>query len=221
MKIKVKLTCFFLFTCFLVMAQTGEKKRPFRFEKVDSETERKVLQNEQSVNQTTSDYQEIEEKKSQPEPVRTRKKGKIELGGSFGMTFSNGTSINISPQIGYRINSYFSFGGGIGYNYYRYNTWDDSRYTMNYMGLNLYARVKPIPYITIQAQPEIQRNWGRKDGHSYKGEVIPCFLVGAGANLPIAGKSGISVMLYYDVVQNKFTPYGNKIFYSVGYSFGF
>lgn len=62
MKIKVKLTCFFLFTCFLVMAQTGEKKRPFRFEKVDSETERKILQNEQSVNQTTSDYQEIEEK---------------------------------------------------------------------------------------------------------------------------------------------------------------
>lgn len=138
--------------------------------------------------------------------------------GNFGLGFGDYTTINLSPQIGYSPNSFFTFGVGINYNYYDDRDYDDSRH---YFGGNLFMKLHPIPYITLQIQPEIQKSWRRVDGERVSGDIFPCLLVGAGGNLPVGPGRYFSLMFYYDLLQRHNTPYGSKIFYSVGYSFSF
>lgn len=89
------------------------------------------------------------------------------------------------------------------------------------MGLNIFARARVLQYITFQVQPELQRRWGTLDGQTMKSEMVPSLLLGAGGTIPAGNNGGVSIMFYYDVLQSKYTPYGSKIFYSIGYSFGF
>lgn len=142
---------------------------------------------------------------------------RLVIGGSFGISFGDYTIINISPQLGYTFNK-FTLGGGVSYNYYGYS---DSNATLNYLGLNAYVRYQPIQYISLQVQPEIYGQWGKQRGVSIESNTVPVVLVGAGGTLPIGGNSGVSIMFYYDLIQNEWSPYGNEVFYSIGYNFRF
>ena len=82
----------------------------------------------------------------------SRKVGKWTLSGSCGMSFGDYTSIDVSPQIGYRWNEFFSAGGGGSYNYHH----SSNRYDMNYLGINVFGRVNPVRYIALQIQPELK-----------------------------------------------------------------
>ncbi len=145
------------------------------------------------------------------------RRSNLEVGGTIGFGLSDTYSmVNISPQVGYRFNQYFSAGGGIGYIYYGYKG-GYSDYTYNYLGANLYARVNPIRYIALQVQPELYRVWGK----GLESRVVPTFLVGAGGTIPIGYNGGVNVMVFYDVVQNDYSPYSIEPFLSVGYVFGF
>jgi hypothetical protein len=138
---------------------------------------------------------------------------KLEFGGNFGLSFGNdATSIVVAPQIGYAFDPHFSAGIGVNYSYYHY-----SSESLNYMGLDTYARVKPVQPIVFQVQPEIYRVWGSSGGSSVS-KLVPALLLGGGVLLPV-GSGGVSLMLYYDVVQNNYSPYGNRVFFSVGYTF--
>lgn len=148
---------------------------------------------------------------------RTRQGG-LELGGHFGMSFGDYTNINISPQIGYRFNRYVSLGGGMNYNYYNDS---DRNYHLNYLGLNLYARAYPTRYLMAYIQPEMQRRWGKVSGADTEDKLFGCLLVGGGAVIPVGPRSGMTVTVYYDLVQNDYSPYGDNIGYSVGYTFNF
>ena len=125
----------------------------------------------------------------------SRKAGKWTLSGSCGMSFGDYTSIDVSPQIGYRWNEFFSAGGGVSYNYHH----SSNRYDMNYLGINVFGRVNPVRY---------------KIDFRY----VPTMLVGGGGVIP-TGTGSISVMFYYDVIQDKYSPYGKNWVCSVGYSF--
>lgn len=153
-------------------------------------------------------------------PTAGFRKENLELGGAFGLQFgSHVTSLSLSPQVGYRFTSYFSAGFGLSYSYYKTdNYWEDKDITQNYLGANFYARLAPISFLRIQAQPEIHRLWG---SYLPKSKQVACLLLGAGGYLPLSGRSGVSIMLYYDVLQKNYSPYGDDIFYSIGYSFGF
>ncbi|MCP9612495.1 hypothetical protein [Coprobacter tertius] len=217
----------FLFIMGTLSAQSEKGRKPFWFEPIDSTRQKEIL-GEKNRSKTPSFYYElparekqIETKEKRQPVLKTRKKGTWRFGGSFGLTFSRGTSINISPQIGYQFNRYFTLGGGVGYNYYRYDEGWYENYKMHYIGLDVYVRLNPIPYLALQIQPEVKRYWGHIGSASYKGDIIPCVLAGAGGTIPLGRTGGISVMFYYDLVQNRYTPYGKNIFYSVGYSFGF
>lgn len=87
----------------------------------------------------------------------SRKAGKWTLSGSCGMSFGDYTSIDVSPQIGYRWNEFFSAGGGVSYNYHH----SSNRYDMNYLGINVFGRVNPVRYIALQIQPELKGSWGK------------------------------------------------------------
>lgn len=160
----------------------------------------------------------------QPRVVTAKKSGsgfdmsKLTVGGNFGLQFGDYTIVNISPQVGYKFSKYFTLGTGIGYTYYK-EDYRNSEYKRHYATFNLYARLFPIEYIVIGVQPEVSRMWQSQTyyNETYKNnEFVPTMLVGGGLRL-----GGMLAMIQYDLVQDKNSPYGDGIVYTVGYSFDF
>ncbi len=147
-------------------------------------------------------------------------RSKLVIGGGIGLNFSDGYStFSLSPQLGYAFNRYITLGGGLSYNYYRWSGYYTQ--TQNYLGANLYARFSPIPYIQVQAQPELYGMWGKVGGEKIPREMVPACLIGGGISFPTGARGGMSAMILYDVIQNKYSPYGNRLVYSVGYTYAF
>lgn len=142
----------------------------------------------------------------------------LEFGGNFGMSFGDYTSVNISPQVGYKFDKMFTAGAGIGYTYYG-KTRHNMKYRQNYASFNLYANVYPTSFIVLSVVPEISRVWvstsykGNKDSFT---KFVPTVLVGGGIKM-----GPLLAQIKYDVVQNDYSPYGNGVFYSLGYAINF
>lgn len=150
-------------------------------------------------------------------------KSKLVFGGNFGLQFGDYTVINVSPQVGYNFSKYCTLGAGIGYTYYKdyyYSGAYKYDYKSSYLSINIFGRFYPIQYIVLSAQPEVSRMWRSYDtagGGSYsENKFVPSLLVGGGLRL-----GGMIAMIQYDVVQDDRSPYGDNIFYSVGYTFSF
>jgi len=160
-------------------------------------------------------------------------KSRLFFGGTFGLGFSNySTAINISPQIGYRFSQYFAAGAGVNYAYYQYKyyyAYSNSLYqksTYSYAGLSVFGRLYPIPFLFLQAQPEVNYVWGKDQLYNpdqeYKvpTQFVPSFLVGVGGAIP-AGRGAITISILYDVVQNTYSPYYHQALYTFGFTTGF
>ena len=139
------------------------------------------------------------------------------------MQFGNYTMITIAPQVGYNFTNYLNAGAGISYSFYseKYNSGANRIIEKShYAGLNVYGRLYIFDYLIVQAQPEINLMTNKVEyTNSNEPEVktekaVPSFLVGAGFRMGPA-----FAMLKYDLVQDSYSPYGNRIFYSVGFSF--
>lgn len=149
-------------------------------------------------------------------------KRNLEFGGSLGLQFGNYTSVNISPQVGYRFSNYFSAGAGIGYSYFK-DDWRnyDVKYDVkeHFASFNLYGNLYPTNFLVFSVKPEISRMWqtieyGRsQDTYS---KFVPSLVVGGGVRF-----GPLMAQIKYDVIQDDYSPYGNSIFYSIGYTFGF
>ena len=143
---------------------------------------------------------------------------RLTFGGGIGLQSGDYTVVNIAPQVGYDFTNYFNAGGGLTYTYYK-EKYDNIKQTNSYFGLNLYGKLYPIPYIVLMVQPEVNRMWrtykNTQTGWVEKTEkLVPVCLVGAGVRL-----GPMSLMLQYDLARDDYSPYGNRIFYSVGYTF--
>lgn len=203
------LKLFFFVSGFLFLASATAQS--FRYDTVPApnKNQRQLYGYERPVNQQSNNQAK------QPEIKKESgfDKRKLIVGGHLGLGLgSDYTFIDVSPQIGYQFSRYFAGGGGINYTYYKSYDW-----SRNYLGMNLYARITPIQYIAFQVQPEVYRMW---DNYYNNSEIVPCLLVGAGVIIP-AGKGGISMMLYYDLIQDKYSPHNSRLIYSVGYIFSF
>lgn len=143
---------------------------------------------------------------------------RLEFGGSFGLQFGDYTLVNISPQVGYRLSNKFSAGVGLGYTYYGDDIYGED-YKEHFASFNVYGRLYPVDFIVLSVMPEISRMWqtreylGNKESYS---KFVPSIVVGAGVRF-----GSLTAQIKYDVVQDKYSPYGNNIFYSVGYIFSF
>lgn len=146
-------------------------------------------------------------------------KSKLSFGGGIGLQFGDYTVINISPQVGYDFSKYFTAGVGMGYTYYKDKGYG-YKWNNSYLSLDLFARFYPVEFIVIGIQPEMSRMWKNikySDGTKYnETKFVPSFLVGGGFRL-----GNMIAMLQYDVVQDKNSPYGDGLFYTIGYTFKF
>jgi hypothetical protein len=145
---------------------------------------------------------------------------KLTVGGGLGLQFGDYTVVNIAPQVGYDFTHYLNAGAGLTYSYYK-EKHQLVKQANSYLGMNLYARLYPLPYIVLLVQPEINRMWETlkeaRTGVSVKNDkLVPTFLVGGGVRL-----GAMTLMLQYDLARNTYSPYGNRLVYSVGYTFGF
>ncbi|MBB4037936.1 hypothetical protein GGR21_003860 [Dysgonomonas hofstadii] len=144
---------------------------------------------------------------------------KLSFGGNLSLQFGDYTVVGISPQVGYDFNKYLTAGAGLGYTYFKDKTYD-YKWSSSYVSFDLFGRFYPIEYIVIGIQPEISRMWQSvkwNDGVKVsESKFVPSFLVGGGLRL-----GGMIAMIQYDVVQDDNSPYGNNLFYSVGYTFRF
>ena len=166
------------------------------------------------------------------EPKKGFDREKLFFGGTFGASFGSYTFVNVSPLVGYQFNRYFAAGTGINFIYssskYDYGNPNlDYRTEYGYVGLPIFGRFYPINFLFIHAQPEMNYTWGKVkfyDGtpeQKLDPKFVPSVLVGAGAAIPLGGngRSAMTVMYQYDVVQDPRSPYGKNAFLSIGFNF--
>lgn len=168
-------------------------------------------------NQNTNTRATSAQKRATKQPTKSSfDPSKLEFGGNLGLQFGNYTVVNISPQVGYRFTNYLSAGAGLGYTYY-----SDDRgnydYKEHFLGFNLYANLYPTSFLIFSVRPEINRMWMTQKVHGEKyseEKFVPSVVVGGGFRF-----MSITAQVKYDVVQDKYSPYGNRLFYSLGFSF--
>lgn len=162
--------------------------------------------------------------KTQTTPNRDFDISKLTISGGFGLQFGDYTLINASPQVGYNFSDKINAGLGFTYTYLKNkeyinnNRWTETR---SYVGFNVYGRYYPITNLILMIQPDINRMWqtfdtNRPGQEASKSTFVPALLVGGGFRY-----GPMQALLQYDVVQNEYSPYGNNIFYSVGYTWNF
>lgn len=148
-------------------------------------------------------------------PKKTSIVSQYLLGGEFGAQFGNYTLINIAPLIQYNNSEIFNMGTGISYTYYEnkytyHNT--ENKDNRHYLGTFLYTKLTPTPYLVLTAQPEMNILW--KNRNIEKDTFVLSLVFGIGFQI-----GPVSATLKYDVVQDSYSPYGDRIFYSIGYFF--
>lgn len=146
-------------------------------------------------------------------------RSKLEVGGGVGLQFGDYTVINVSPQVGYRLTPYFTAGAGVAYTYFKDEDRFNYDYKASYFGMNVFGRFYPIQYLVLSVQPEASRMWRSYDGPNGReksNEFVPSVLLGGGVRL-----GPVTAMIQYDVIQDENSPYSDKIFYSIGYTFSF
>ena len=174
--------------------------------------------------------QETEEVKEEKE--KGFRKENLFLGGNFGLSFGDYTLINVSPQLGYRLNDYLAVGFGINGQYVKDRLRDFNGNTVykssrGVVGLNTFGRVYPVRFLMLQVQPEANYLFGKDTYYTgsptgtFKMDAMiePSLLVGGGAVLQ-QGRGALIISAMYDVLQRQYSPYGKRPVYNIGYNVG-
>ncbi len=171
---------------------------------------------------------------------------KLVIGGGLGLGFGDVTSIAVSPVVGYRFTEDFMAGVGLGYQYYRVK--DFFEVGNNVTGQYEYYPLKShffypsiwgryVVYHNFFVQAEAEYDFqsftayeiDNDPNSSTAGTPIsyklnynsPALLLGAGLRQPISDRSSLVVVALYDVIQDKYSPYLNRIDLRIGFNVGF
>jgi hypothetical protein len=137
---------------------------------------------------------------------------KIYIGGNFGLQFGTTTVVNLSPQVGYRVTEKFVPGIGITYIYYSYKIPNYKRVESNIYGGSVFSKYFFTPNLFAHGEfeelnleayddsipPHIIRRW------------VPSLFVGGGYNQPLGQRGFIQLLLLFEVLQDRNSPYLNR-----------
>jgi long-subunit fatty acid transport protein len=181
---------------------------------------------------------------------RVQEKGfdpqKLIVGGGLGLGFGDITSIAVSPVIGYRFTDKISAGIGLGFQYYRVKD-----YFLVYNGVSGQQEYFPLKstffypsiwgryviynniFVHLEAEYDMQKfkayETDSDPNSSTYGLPVPynvtfnspALLVGGGLRQPITDRSSLVIIALYDVIQDKYSPYKNRIDFRIGFNVGF
>ncbi len=144
-------------------------------------------------------------------------KEKLFFGGGLGFQFGNVTAIDVSPIIGYRLTPKFHAGVGLSYSYYNYSNLGVS--ASNYSA-SIFTRFFLLDNIFAHGEVEALN---AKVFTSYNPEQsyrkwIDSYLIGGGYFQRIGERSGMYIMVLWNLNENEFTPYNNPIV-RIGFAF--
>lgn len=164
----------------------------------------------------------------------------IIYGGSLGFGFSNDFwSLNVSPQIGYKLTDRVHVGAGVGFSYAKRssdysvytldkendNEWIDEfkwvdmayNYKESSASFNLFAHYYPWQKLILSVKPEVMHTWYRASLDNVElseNKFVPVVIVGAGFHL-----KPFILQLNYELIQNEYSPYSDNVFFSIGIMF--
>ncbi len=171
---------------------------------------------------------------------------KLIIGGGLGLGFGDVTSVAVSPIVGYRITENFMAGIGLGYQYYRVK--DYFEVANNVSGQYEYYPLKSnFFYPSIWGRYVIYRNFFVQAEAEYDFQSFtayrtdsdpnsstagmpipykvkynsPALLLGGGLRQPITDRSSLVIIALYDVIQDQYSPYLNRIDLRIGFNVGF
>lgn len=136
---------------------------------------------------------------------------RIYYGGSLGLQFGSITSVNIAPNIGYKLTPRLSAGIGITYIYAKDNRYANS-YSINYYGGSIFSRLKITDNIFAHAEYEALT---LKAENQFTGDVVktsvPNLYIGGGYRQAIGTNSSFNILILYNVNESRYSPYSNPI----------
>lgn len=173
----------------------------------------------------------------------TQQKGfdpqRLIIGGGFNLGLADGAfAIGASPIVGYRLTENLSAGIGLGFQYYSFKNY----FTLNVNGNNesyplratlyypsIWSRYLVYRDFFVQAEAEMDfqqitqygpdvNGYPEKKKDSYNS---PALLLGAGLRQPISDRASLVVMAMYDVIQDTYSPYKDRIDFRFGFNVGF
>lgn len=141
------------------------------------------------------------------EPIEYKSfKERLYTGGNFSASFGTFTYVDVSPIIGYMVTEDFSVGLGGKYVYIGFNgtprsstsIYGGSTFT-RYLILENFLAHAEFQALSVKVQEPFTGELKRK--------LIPVGLVGGGYKQSMGGSSYFQIMLLYDVIGDKNSPY--------------
>ena len=146
------------------------------------------------------------------------------FGGSFGLQFGSYTYINLSPMAGYKFTPKISAGLSLTYIYYNVKEPGYTPYTSNVYGGSIFTRYMITQDFFAHAELQLLNMDIYEQSYYYyyyKGrQTIPSLLLGGGYRMPMGSNSSMNIMILYDVIDDRYSPYVSPII-QIGFGFGF
>lgn len=161
----------------------------------------------------------VEEKQIQQDSDEWNWKEHINFGGGLGLSFGSATYVNVAPAVSIGITPKFTSGVKVSYIYYKNNDFD---YSTTVYGGGVFSQYKIYNNIFAHCEYEHlnldkyleyhdpQRNisYYKKDGRIWVSSVF----VGGGIRYPIGQRSFLSLMMLWNLNENRHSPYSNPVF---------
>ena len=141
-------------------------------------------------------------------------------GGDFGLQFGSQTYIQIAPMVGYRVTEQFSTGVTAKYIYYSIK--DDNAgfdYKTNIYGGGIFTRYNVLEEIFLHAEFEALSMEVPISVYEINRRIVSGLFLGAGYRQFIGDYSSLNLMILFDVIEDKYSPYTNPQI-RIGIDFG-
>lgn len=147
---------------------------------------------------------------------------RIFFGGNLGLQFGTITNIEVSPLVGYRVNSNLSAGIGLTYIYYKINFDNRPDYSTDIYGGRVFVRRAVSENIFLHAEYEsLNFEFVRSDG-SLRREWVPGMFLGGGFIQPVGRNVAFVAMALYNVLHDDLrSPYNSPLVIRIGINVGF
>lgn len=145
---------------------------------------------------------------------------RIFTGGDFGLQFGSSTYILVAPLVGYRITEQFS--AGITGKYIYYSIKDDYAgfdYSTNIYGGGVFTRYNVMEEIFLHAEFEALSMEVPISVYEMNRRIVSGLFLGAGYRQFIGDYSSLNLMILFDVIEDKYSPYTNPQVH-IGFDFG-
>lgn len=163
-------------------------------------------------------------RENEPTPRSNSRSGAFEnrifTGGDFGLQFGSQTYIQIAPLVGYRITEQFSAGITGKYIYYSFKSdYAGFDYKTNIYGGGIFTRYNVVEEIFLHAEFEALSLEVPVSVYEMNRRIVSGLFLGAGYRQFIGDYSSLNLMILFDVIEDKYSPYSNPQI-RIGFDFG-